>query len=170
MNRPLLNRFVAAGCLIATAAIVSHCSGQDLPDLIPATETDIRSDDLIRLTTEYSDGVLEYHSANLRLRTLQRLGASTTVTGIEVQLAQLNLATAENKLRILQAIGEKMLALAESRAAFIRRLELEGDLPATSPASPRLQQVEADLRILKMILAMNPIPPAAVENIPPAAP
>jgi len=154
--------------LLLLAMTATPSAGQDFPILAPETETEIRSDDLIRLTTSYSEAVLEYRTASLRYRTLQRLGPNANLTGLEIQLAELSVQTARNKLEVLQAIGEKLLALAESRAAFIRRLEREGDLPpaAGSGPNPRLMQVEADVNILRMILAMNPIQPATVESLP----
>ena len=168
MNRRIPNPLRNLWPLLLMAVAATPSAAQDLPILVPETETEIRSDDLIRLTTSYSDAVLEYRTAELRYRTLQRLGPNANLTGLEVQLAELSVQTARNKLEILHSIGEKLLALAESRAAFIRRLEREGDLPpaAGSGRNPRLIQVEADVNILRKILAMNPIQPATVETLP----
>ena len=174
MNNPLSKRLLSRAALraLCSFAALLICSaaaqGQTLAELeLPIGETEIRSDDLIRLATSYGDAVLEYRTASLRLTTLRRIGSSVSLSGVEAQLAQVELQSAANKLQILHAIGEKLLAVAHSRAEFFRRLEREGELPAAGAApSPMVQQAEADIRIIKMILALNPIPAATVE--PPA--
>jgi hypothetical protein len=155
-------------CLVGIALAGEAAQGQTFPELVVQSETDIRSDDLIRLSTSYAEAVQEFRTAELRLKTLRVLGGNSNVTGLEVQIAQIDLSVAESKLRILQAIGEKLLAIAVARGEFYRRLQQEGNLPVApgGTTSPQLRQAEADLRILQMILAMNPLKPAPVEQLP----
>jgi len=131
-------------------------------------EAEVKSDDLIRLVEAYAEGVQEYKSAELRVKTLRVLGGSANLTGLESQLAQIDLQVAQAKLEVLHAIGNKMHDAIFARTTFLRRLEQQNGQPAAADATanPQLRQAEADLRIIKMILAMYSIAPATVETAP----
>ena len=145
---------------------VDTVHGQSFPDLLSATENSIGSDDLIRLTTAFAEGAQEYKTADLRLKTLRSLGANASLTGLETQVAQIQLNTAASKLQVLQAIGEKFQLIAKARVDFFRQLEKENGergVAGGKLTSP-LRQAEGDLRIVNMILAMNPLNPAALDS------
>jgi len=131
-----------------------------LEDVVPLAGLEIRTDDLIRTATSYADAVRELKTAELSVKTLQALRPAANVTDLEMQIACINVRTAEQKVRILRTIAESLLATAQARRDFLRRMEAGGQAPspeAAPPAqsNPRLAQAEAAVRILEMILKIE---------------
>jgi len=133
--------------------------GQVVPleDVVPLAELEIRADDLVRVTTTYADAVREMKTAELSVKTLQALRPSATVTNLEMQIASINLKTAEQKVKILRAIAENLLLTAQAKRDFLKRMEENEPSGATTTpqASPRLARAEATVRILQMILEIQ---------------
>lgn len=144
-----------------------HASGQNaleaLDNLVPLTELETRTDDLIRLATEYSDALRELKVAQLSIDTVRTLRPNAVITNLEVQIAGLNLQAAERKVKIIRAIAEKQLAAAQDKLEVITYLEGIGQPEAANNQQDRMPnqrsyirvQDEATVEILKMILAME---------------
>lgn len=157
-------RPMASLLLIAiTAAMASPqtASGQVTPleDVVPIAELEIRTDDLIRVATSYADAIRELKTAQLSVRTLQSLRPNANITSLEMQIASINVKAAESKVRILRAIAEKLLAMAQAKLDFLKRME-QGDMPTpnslpASQISPRLAQAKFTVEILQMILEIQ---------------
>jgi hypothetical protein len=130
-----------------------------LSDLVPLTELETPTDDLIRIATEYAEALREMKTAKLTADTLQRLSASAVITNLEIQIANVNVVTAESKVAILRAIAEKQLAAAEAKLKLLRDLQREANVRANAEVGTDNQllvaQAEATIAILKMILAMK---------------
>jgi hypothetical protein len=139
---------------------ISHGQVVPLEDVVPLEELDVRTDDLIRTATSYADAVREMKTAELSVHTLQVLRPNANVTNLEMQIANINLKTAEQKVKILRAIAENLLQTAQAKRDFLKRME--GSAPAAAPgatpaaqANPRLTRAEATVRILQMILEIH---------------
>jgi len=142
----LLLCVIAAGLLTPT---VVDSQVTPLQDIVPLDELEIRAGDLVDLTTSQADAVRELKTAQLSAKTLQALRPSASVTNLEMQIAQLNVQAAENKVRILRAIAEAQLATAQAKLEFLRRI---GNGQVGDGVSPRIQQAEATVRVLQMIV------------------
>jgi hypothetical protein len=143
--------------LIAFGLTVPGWGNQVLPleDVVPLEQLEIQTNDLIELTTALADGVRELKTAELSMQTLQALQPSAAITGLEMQIAQINVQTAQHKVNILRAIAQSQLAIAQARLDFLRRLGAgpNGAAQATDSATnTRVSQAEATVRILQMIL------------------
>lgn len=130
-----------------------------LEDVVPIAELEIRMDDLIRVATNYADAVREMRTAELSVQTLQTLRPNANITNLEMQIANINLQAARQKVNILRAIAENLLETAQAKCDFLRRMEGNGDAaPGTTRpalANPRLARAEAAVRILQMILEIQ---------------
>jgi multidrug resistance efflux pump len=136
-----------------------------LDSVVSLTALETPTDDLIRLATAYADALKEFKTAQLNLETIQKLRPNAVVTNLEVQIAQLNLEAAQNKMKVIRAIVEKQLAAAQDKLEIIKYLETLGNGPAGAaaanadvPANGRnyvRAQDEMTIQILKMILAMR---------------
>jgi hypothetical protein len=151
--------------ILLTAALVpaprlAHGQITPLEDVVPIAELEIRTDDLVRVATSYADAVRELKTAELSVKTLQVLRPTANVTNLEMQIASINLKTAEQKVQILRAIAENLLMTAQAKLDFLKRMEAGDQAPApgaTPPpqSNPRLAQAEATVRILQMILEIK---------------
>ncbi|MBN1852964.1 MAG: hypothetical protein JW829_09580, partial [Pirellulales bacterium] len=135
--------------------------GQVIPlqDIAPIAELEIATDDLIRVATSYADVLREFKTAQLSVKTLQTLHPNANITDLEIQIALINLKTAESKVRIIRAIAEKLLAMAQAKLDFLKRME-QGDVTppngvAPGQVHPRLAQAQLTVDILQMILALE---------------
>jgi hypothetical protein len=129
-----------------------------LGDVVPLDQLEIRADDVIRLATSLADAVRELKTAQLSVNTLQSLQPHAAVTGLETQIAQINVQTAQHKVTILRAIAEAQLAAARTRLDFLRRIGgvQTGEAVVTDTQTiPQVAQAEAMVRILQMILEIK---------------
>ena len=129
-----------------------------LADVVPLDQLEIRTDDVIRLATSLADAVRELKTAEISVKTLQSLQPSAAITGLEMQIAQINVQTSQQKVTILRAIAESQLATAKAKLDFLRRIggAQNGEVQITdTPANPQVQQAEATVRILQMILEIK---------------
>ena len=136
--------------LLAMMTAVSTSRGQTLP--VP--DNQVRTTDLIRLATDTSDALGELKIARLKLQTLQSLSASTRITSLEIKIAEINIATAEQKIGFLRKITEKELNAAKANLETLKKLwgmVAAEDTPA-APPRPDIIRAEADIEILQMIL------------------
>jgi hypothetical protein len=136
--------------------------GQPVPlaDVVPTwDELETPVDELMRLATGYADAMREWKTAKLTADTLQVLRPNALITNLEVQIARVNVETAEAKVVVLRAICQKQLEAATSRLELIKRLESIGaQAPAEGGVNQsriRVMQAEATVAILKMILAIK---------------
>lgn len=144
--------------LLALVALASSARAQIRPlqDVVPLGELEIRTGDLINLATSLSDAVQERKSAQLSVQTLQKLQPSVAVTGLEMQIAQLNVEAAENKVRILRAIAESQLGVARAKLEFLRRIaNNQNGTAQVDAANPHIQQAQAIVQILQLILEIK---------------
>lgn len=148
---------VLAGTLTACAFAPSRGAAQVVPlqDIIPLDQLEIRAGDVIDLATSQADAVRELKTAQLSMKTLQMLQPSAAVTGLEMQIAQLNVQAAESKVRILHAVAEAQLATARSKLEILQRL---GNGQNPDVTNPLIRQAEAMVRILQMIIAISAEP------------
>lgn len=127
-----------------------------LENFVPLADLEVRNDDLIRLSTAYTDATRELSNARLTLDTLTALRPNAVITNLEFQIAQVNLQSAQQKVCLLRAIAERLLAAAEARLDILRRLEKMGDGTsrpvADSQTRVRIAQAESAVKILKMLL------------------
>lgn len=120
-------------------------------------DTPVRTTDLIRLTTSSADAIGELEIAELRLETLEGLRLSVAVANLEIRVAQVNVATAENKVRILRKIAEKEMSLAKAKLDRLRQLWKPDPSEEPGDAKPPVEivQAEATIDVLQMILDMK---------------
>lgn len=159
LHQRSISRGVIAGvftALVMAVALASSAPGNQitpLEDVVPLTELEVATDDLVRIATSMADAVREFRTAELSVKTLQKLQPNAAITGLEMQVAMINARTAQSKVRILRAIAEKQLAIAQARLEFLRRLGQDGEAEGGAvQASPRITQAEATVEILRMIL------------------
>ena len=142
------------------------CSQSALGQIIPSDELEVRTTDLIRLAGSYADAVGELKVAKIRVATLTALSqTSLLVSRLEIDVAKINVQTAETKIAVLRAIAEKELAAAQAKLEMLRRLEkaaeklstdaTDATATATAQTKPMIAQAEATVRILQMILAIK---------------
>jgi hypothetical protein len=136
-----------------------------LDSVVSLTTLETPTDDLIRLATTYADALKEFKQAQLSLETIRGLHPNMVVTNLEVQIAQLNLEAAQNKMKVIRAIVQKQLEAAQKKLEIVRFLEkrslgpaaagaAEGELPVNGRSYVRVQD-EMTIQILKMILEMR---------------
>jgi hypothetical protein len=149
-RRRTLGTIVAAMLLLVSLA-AGTARGQTLQ--IP--DNQVRTSDLIRLATSVADALGELKVAQLKHGTLQRLSASTPITGLEIRVAEIGVATAEQKVGFLREIGKAELAAAEANLEMMKQLWNEFEQPGAAADAPKpgIVRAEADIAILKMILA-----------------
>jgi len=159
--------------LSATAALSPRAANGQVPsteDLVPTAELTIGANDLIRVATSYADAIRERKTAQLSVNTLKSLRPNANITDLELRIADVNLSTAESKVRILRAMAEKLLAIAQADLEMLERVEQarrdfmsrteRSDKPtaetmATSRTNSRYAQVMFKIEILRMILDME---------------
>ncbi len=142
---------------VALAAESGYAQITPLEDVVPLEQFDVRDDDLIRLSTAYVDAMRDLKNAQLSLNTLMALRSNAVITSLELQIASINAQTAEQKVRLLRAIGEKLLAAAEAKLEILRRMENVGRKAQSPDAAGsqnriKIAQAEATVKILKMML------------------
>lgn len=126
--------------------------------IIPADGLELRTTDLIRLTTSHTDVVGEVKIAKLRVDTLTLLQqSSVTISALEVAIAKVQLETAQRKELILRAIAEKELAAAKAKLKVLEQLEAAAkqfgpDAVAAEP-KPAIVQAKMAVYVLELILA-----------------
>ena len=117
------------------------------------------TDDLIRLSTSYTDALRDLKIARVSVDTLQTLRPNVVVTNLELQVATLNVEAAERKVKLLRAIAEKQLMAAENKLEIVKYLEARFGEPSNDNNLNDRQfiraQDEATVQILKMILEMQ---------------
>ncbi len=142
---------VVAAMLLLVASVTGTARGQtvEIPDY------PVRTTDLIRLATSVAEAVGELKIAQLKHSTWQKLSASTPVTGLDIRVAEIGVATAEQKVGFLREIGKAELAAAEAYLEMMKQLCSEFERPGTAADAPQpgIVRAEADIAILKMILA-----------------
>jgi len=165
--RPAGARRLVRGAMCVVALLLgAFLAGADSAwGQIPTDDQTIGINDLVRLATSYADAIGELKITTMQVETLTALRESIVVTNMEIETARINCQTAENKLRILRAIVEKELAAAQARLAMLKQLEAAttklapDDTPpvpaATRPAWRAIADVEATIKILQMILALQ---------------
>ena len=84
-------RLVLSLLLISSTAAVLNprtASGQMPPseDMIPISELEIGTNDLIRVATSYADAIRELRTAQLSVKTLQALRPNANITSLEYRL------------------------------------------------------------------------------------
>jgi hypothetical protein len=96
----------------------------------------------------------ELRVARLRLQTLQTLSASAPITSLEIKVAEINVATAEQKLGFLRKITEKELNAAKANLETLKKLwgTVAAEDVRVTPPRPDIIRAEADIEILQMIL------------------
>jgi hypothetical protein len=160
----LRTSMLAAGlvaCLLAAGVLREPVRGNQitpLEDVVPLDQLEIRTDDLIRLATSLADGVRELKTAHLSVKTLQTLQPNANVTGLEYQIAQLNVQASESKVKVLRAIAESQLVTAQAKLEFLRRIAASQNTQLRTSdieSNPRVQQAEATVRILRLILEIK---------------
>ena len=152
----------AASLVFAACCFLSSepARAQDLADTIAQLSMlDTPTDDLIRLSSEYTTALRDLKVARLSIDTVQTLRPNAVITNLEVQIANLNLEAAERRLAILRAIVEKQLAAAENKLEIVGYLESLGsplgDQQGQDAGNFMRENDEATVKILKMILAMK---------------
>jgi len=158
----LVQRLVCGVALLLGTSILSTASARGQ---IPTDDETIRTNDLVRLATSYADAMGELKIATMRVETLTALRQSIVVTNMEIEVAKIQRQTAQNKILILRAIVEKELAAAKARLTMLKQLEaaaakLAPGETATVPAATRpawraIADVEATIKVLEMILALE---------------
>jgi hypothetical protein len=149
-----------AGGLAAALLFLPARGSQITPlaDVVPLDQLEIRTDDVIRLATSLADAVRELKTAEISVKTLQSLQPSAAITGLEMQIAQINVHASQQKVTILRAIAEAQLATAKAKLDFLRRIggAQNGEVQITdAPSNPQIAQAEATVRILQMILEIK---------------
>jgi hypothetical protein len=141
---------VAAAVLLAVATAAGTARGQPLP----VADSQIRTNDLIRLATTYAEAVGEIKIAKLRQQTLEALRVSAPVTSLEIRIAEINVSTAEQKLAFLRKIAQKELNAAQANLEMKKQLWkiAEANGADDARAKPDLVRAEAEVEILQMIL------------------
>jgi hypothetical protein len=121
---------------------------------LPSNDTEVRTSDLIRLATSNSEALGELKIAQLKLDTLRTLSASMAVTSLEIRVAEIHLATAQQKVSFLRKIAEAELAAAKANLETEKQLWklIEQEQPPDAPPRPSIVRAEADVAILQMIL------------------
>lgn len=166
-TRGLLLSIVVAWGLTQSAAYgqVEELAGLD--SVVSLTTLETPTDDLIRLATAYADALKEFKQAQLSLETIRGLHPNAVVTNLEVQIAQLNLDAAQNKMKVIRAIVQKQLDAAQKKLEIVRFLEKRSFAPAAAAAADAAgtelpsgrsyvrAQDEMTVQILKMILEMR---------------
>jgi hypothetical protein len=146
--------------LAAAMFLLSARANQITPlaDVVPLDQLEIRTDDVIRLATSLADAVRELKTADISVKTLQSLQPSAAITGLEMQIAQINVQASQHKVTVLRAIAEAQLDTAQAKLEFLRRIggAAAGDAPAAQAVTnPQIRQAEATVRILQMILQIK---------------
>ena len=155
-SRPMRTLLMLGWCAVAFV-VTQACAQTPLEDVVPLAEYEVRNDDLIRLSTAYVDALRDWKNAKLSLDTLTALRPNAVITNLELQIAMINAQTAEQKLGLLRAIAEKLLAAAEARLEILRRMEKLGEKTQAPDAGGtrnrvKITQAEATVKILKMML------------------
>ncbi len=146
-----------------SATAIAQVDVVPLTDVVALDELETTTDDLIRLATSYADAIRDLKTARMTVSTLQTLRPAALITNLEVQVAQVNVQTAEAKVLVLKAIVEKQLAAAEAKLEIVKYLENMGEQAAADrnasaavgQSRSRVAQAEATINILKMILAIK---------------
>lgn len=150
---------VVCGQLFDTGRCLAQTRTTPLSDLVQTDELDIRINELVQLSTNYADALRDLKIARLNLDTLNALRGSTVVSQLEIQIARINIQTAECKVSILGAIAQKQLAAAQAKLEILEQMGKIGekDSSATARGQNRIQitQVQATIKILQMILDMK---------------
>ena len=165
-SRGAWRRLTCAGLAIIVqlclwGAGMSPLLGQPVPlaDVVPLDELETPVDELMRLAVGYADAMREWKTAKLTADTLAVLRPNALITNLEVQIARVNVETAEAKVVVLRAICEKQLSAATIRLELVKRLENIGSPAqadgAAGPNRIRVMQAEATVAILRMILAIK---------------
>ena len=144
---------------ISNKCIENRLYGQEIGQLISWNQLETATDDLIRLSTNYTDSLRDLKIARVSVDTLQTLRPNVVVTHLELQIANLNVEAAERKVKLLRAIAEKQLMAAENKLEIVKYLdarfgEPENDNNLNDRQFIRAQD-EATVQILKMILEMQ---------------
>jgi hypothetical protein len=151
--------------LIAFFVCAQTCRGQNVPlsDLVPLQELEVRTNELIQITTTYTDGQRDLRIAQMNLETLAAMSSGTVVSQLEMRIARLNVAVAERKLAVYRAIAEKTLAATQAKLEILDQMEKVGEKSertgaGTHPSQNRISisQTRAMVNILQMIL--EPLP------------
>jgi hypothetical protein len=157
--------FAVLSVMIAMVVCVQNCRGQNVPlsDLVPLQELEVRTNELIQITTTYTDGQRDLRIAQMNLETLTAMSSGTVVSQLEMRIARLNVAVAERKAAVYRAIAEKELAATRAKLEILEQMEKVGERgERTVPAAPLAQnrvsiaQARAMVNILQMIL--EPLP------------
>jgi hypothetical protein len=180
MGHPFSSRSLLARCggaaffclLVQQLACPLEAWGQQvtqLEDILPLAqvettiaEMETRPDDLIQFATSYADALRDLKIAQLSGETLQSLRPNAVITPLELQIAGINMRTAETKVAMIRAVIEKQIAATDARLRALRRLETieqEADEREAEPRggtasliAERIAQAEATKSILQMIL------------------
>ncbi|MCP4190748.1 MAG: hypothetical protein GY768_08975 [Planctomycetaceae bacterium] len=163
VRRSLAICLPAFAMTIVTATLThcsSSCHAQEVAGIVSWQQLETPTDDLIRLSTTYTDALKELKIARLSLDTLQTLRPNAVVTNLEIQIANLNLEAAERKVKLLRSIVEKQLLAAQNKLEIIKYLEARFAVPNGDDNSLNDRQYiraqdEATVQILKMILEMQ---------------
>jgi hypothetical protein len=156
-----VGRAALIACGLAGVLLLFPARGSQitpLADVVPLDQLEIRTDDVIRLATSLADAVRELKTAEISVKTLQSLQPSAAITGLEMQIAQINVQTSHQKVTILRAIAEAQLATAKAKLEFLRRIggAQNGEVQITdAPTNPQIAQADATVRILQMILEIK---------------
>lgn len=146
--------------MAGTTCCSSACLAQEVAGIVSWQQLETPTDDLIRLSTTYTDALKELKVARLSIDTLQSLRPNAVVTNLEIQVANLNLEAADRKVKLLRAIVEKQLLAAQNKLEIIKYLEARfaapnGDDDNLNDRQYIRAQDEATVQILKMILEMQ---------------
>ena len=157
-----LSLMVALTCVLLFARSTPvRAQVAPIADVVALDELDTTTDDLVRLATAYSDAIRELKTAQMTVNTLQSLRPAAVITNLEVQIAQINVQSAESKVQVLKTIVEKQLSAAEAKLEIVKYLEtmgqqVDGNANALAGQSrSRIAQAEATINILRMILAIK---------------
>ena len=137
---------------LSTVGLTSRAQAQvdvtPLSDALGLNELETSTADLIRLAEAYCDALRELKTARMTVSTLQSLRPAAVITNLEVQIAQINVQSAESKMLIMKTIVEKQLVAAEAKLEIVKYLETMGEQGAGAMpmrwgravrASPRLR-------------------------------
>ncbi|MBM97938.1 MAG: hypothetical protein CMJ77_02340 [Planctomycetaceae bacterium] len=145
--------------LTCATTLQNRLHGQEIGQLVSWNQLETATDDLIRLSTSYTDALRDLKIARVSVDTLQTLRPNVVVTNLELQVATLNVEAAERKVKLLRAIAEKQLMAAENKLEIVKYLEARFGEPSNDNNLNDRQfiraQDEATVQILKMILEMQ---------------
>jgi hypothetical protein len=132
-------------------ALTVFCIAAFLSSLTVQADEPDRSNDLVKLGTSLIDAVGEVKIARLKLAKLSALhkAAEAAVSSADIEIAKINVETAERKLALLKEILAIETEATKDTVVYLQQLALKG---VVGHRQDQLIRSEARLRILQTIL------------------